>query len=445
VTQPDNSPTTGLRAGFIQAQKGGAAALGWTVLAAQIYSFVIYFVAGMPFRPWSFVKIGWLFLLSFSRVGLRVTLGGLFGSLLGPTTLAPTGGEIGVTIHVAFLSGTALACWLLFRAGRRAGRLCTLGIVSRALVGACVAIPYATIAFLGSFLAIVRFPGQNVPMISTVHLEALVFPLIMAGASGAMGALLSGSKRGAVVSSAIGGWRALVTALALSLVGLLVLGAIYPGGTSAYVRWLLGHGHLGPLAFAFQMLALPNHSSFMLAPAMGGCDTLAVGTSSLKLMCMNTFAGPHLSDLANVGSPSWVGARTPWAFRLFLLVPLLSTIAGGRWAARDAQGWSAQILTGTGAGLVFAALVLIASWAASVSVGGTIGPITLGPALKTTGALALAWGAVGGAAGGLSANWAQVGGSPVPDPGALVSGAPPLGEGDVGPEDRPDPPSPTSV
>jgi hypothetical protein len=236
-----------------------------------------------------------------------------------------------------------------------------------------------------------------------------------------------------------------VSALALSLVGLLVLGAIYPNGTSSYVRWLSGHGHLGPLTFALQLLALPNHASFILAPAMGGCDTLALAPHVFKVLCISTLAGPHLSDfLSQIGSPQ-PGVPTPWAFWLFLIVPSISTMAGARWAARGQLGWSGRVMSGTGAGLFFAAMVFIASWAAGIQVVAVTGQTRLGPALGTTAVLALAWGLVGGAVGGATARWAQVGGSPVPDPGELVSGAPPVGEGVVGPDDRPDPPSPTSV
>jgi hypothetical protein len=441
VRPPERAAGAGLAAATLQALKEGTAALGWTVLAAQVYSFIIYFVSGRPFRPWSFVKIGWLFLLSFSRVGLRLKVGGILGSLL----VGPSRGEVTITIHVAFLSGTALACWLLFRAGRRAGRSCGGALSIQTAAGAAVALPYAAVAYLGSYLAVLRFPDQNVPLVSAVRWEAFVFPLIMAGVSGAAGALIGGLQPGRMTSSAIGGWRAFVSALALSLVGLLVLGAIYPNGTSSYVRWLWGHGHLGPLTFALQLLALPNHASFILAPAMGGCDTLALAPHVFKVLCISTLAGPHLSDfLSQIGSPQ-PGVATPWAFWLFLIVPSISTVAGARWAARGQLGWSGRVMSGTGAGLFFAALVFIASWAAGIQVVAVTGPTRLGPALGTTAVLAIAWGLVGGAVGGSTARWAQVGGSPVPDPGELVSGAPPVGEGVVGPDDRPDPPSPTSV
>ncbi len=450
MRSPERPVTAGLRAGIRQALKGGAAALGWTVLAAQAYSFVIYFVAGRPFRPWSFVKIGWLFLLSFSRVGLRLKVAGVLGSLVTGTST----GELTYTVHLAFLTGTAFACWLLFRAGRRAGHLCEDPFLQRALTGAMVALPYALIAYLGAFLAVVRFPDQGVPLVRAITWEALAFPLVMAGVSGAAGSLLSGAGRGRVFRSIVGGWRAFVTALVLSLVGLLVLGAIYPGGTASYARWLSSHGHLGSLAFALQLLALPNHASFVLAPAMGGCDTLGVGAHGLKLLCTGSYALPHMVDslavFLGVTPQASDISSTAWPFWLLPAVPLVATVTGVRSVA-GGEGPAGRALVGLGAGSLFAVAVTIACWAAGVALlvpaEKASGPTTMwmGPALGRSAKLALAWGLLGGAVGGLTARWGQEGGSPVPDPGEPVSVAPPLGGGVVGPEDRPDPPNPTSV
>jgi hypothetical protein len=451
VKPPGRPTTSGLRAGIRQGLRGGTAALGWTVLAAQIYSFIIYFVAGRPFRPWSFVKIGWLFLLSFSRVGLRLKVGGVLGTLV---TGASTG-ELTYTVHLAFLTGTALACWLLFRAGRRAGRVCGEALLNRAVAGAAVAVPYAAFACLGSLVAVVRFPDQGVPMVSSVTWEAFVLPLVMAGVSGVAGALLGGSTRGRVALSIVGGWRAFVTALVLSLAGLLVLGAIYPGGTASYARWLSNHGHLGPLAFALQLLSLPNHATFILVPAMGGCDTLGAGMHALKIYCTGSYALPHMVDSLAV----FLGATplasdvssTAWPFWLLLAVPLPATVAGARWVARGEEGHAGRVLVGLGTGFAFAVAVTFASWVAGVALlvparaGSRPTTMWLGPALGQSAMLSLAWGLLGGAVGGLTARWRQEGGSPVPDPGAAESGAPPPGDELVGPEDRPDPPSPTSV
>ena len=448
----------GLRPAVLHALKGGTAALGWTALGAQAYSFLIYFVAGRPFRPWSFVKIGWLFLLSFSHVGLRVRFAGIFRYVF----RVPPNGEVASTVHLAFLSGTALACWLLFRAGRRAGQVGAGSPLARAAAGASVAIPYAAIAFMGSFLAVVRFPAQGVPWVGAVTWEAFVLPLAMAGISGGAGGLLSAGNRGRLARSVGGGWRAFVAAMGLSLVGLLVLGAIYPNGTAGYARFVSGHGHLGPLTFVLQLLALPNHAVLILAPAMGGCDGLGVGGHISRLLCIQKFAAPTLATFisqAAPGSEPSTYSATPWVFWLFLLVPLSATLAGGRWAGMD-QRWLARAALGSGAGLVFAGMVAVACWAATAEarLSSENGPISLslGPAIGATIGLALAWGVLGGALGGATAGWLQLGGRPVPDPGESEPGGLAPAEGPADPEDAdpvdpaapgepPDPARPTSA
>jgi hypothetical protein len=450
VKPPGRPTTSGLRAGIRQGLRGGTAALGWTVLAAQIYSFIIYFVAGRPFRPWSFVKIGWLFLLSFSRVGLRLTFRGVVAFVLSGSS--NSNAQISISLHLAFLSGTVLACWLLFRAGRRAGQVDAGSRLTRTAAGATVAIPYAAIAFIGSFLAVVRFPEQGVPLVTAIKWEALVLPLAMAAASGAVGGSLSRPSSGRLGESAIGGWRAFVAAIVLSLTGLLVLGVIYPSGTAGYARFVSGHGHIGFLTFVLQILALPNHAALILAPSMGGCDGLSIGSHSVRLLCTGKFAAPSLATFLSQLRPGSVAetfAATPWVFWLFMSVPLAATVVGGRRAGLSERDRWRRVAMGSGSGVVSAVALMALSWAATLDVQlpgqAGQGSIAFGPLITTTIGLALAWGVPGGAVGGLTARWRQEGGSPVPDPGEPESGAPPPGDELVGPEDRPDPPSPTSV
>jgi hypothetical protein len=427
----------------------GLVALGWTALAAEAYSFLVYFLAGMPFRPWSFVKIGWLYLLSFSRVGLRVTLGGTFSALID----RGSGGGATYVVHLAFLLGTALAAWLLFRAGRSAALRVEASPMRRAATGATVAIPYAGLAFLGSLVAVVRFPAQGVSLIRPVPWQALVFPLMMAAASGAAGGLAAATDRIAAARAGRrsirwvkGGWRAFLAGLVLSLVGLLILGALYPDSTGAYSRWLVLHGHTGALVFAHQVLSLPNHAMLVLAPAMGGCDTVAGGGHALRMLCPGSFVNPQLlpyipfirgvpeaQSLRDLGITS---GSTPVAFRLFLLVPLIATVIGGRSAASGLRQARERVLAGMGAGVVFSALVVAMAWAAGVVL--TLPPtsttpavrVRFGPELLPTGLLALAWGIAGGVIGALSARSQEGAAVPVPEP------VDPL---------EPDPPSPTSV
>jgi hypothetical protein len=432
-----------------EALRSGLIALGWVALAAEAFSFLIYFLAGRPFRPWSFVKIGWLYLLSFSRVGLRVTVGGPLSALI----KGGVGGETIYTVHLAFLLGTALAAWLLFRAGRSAALRADLSPLGRAATGAAVAIPYAGFAFLGSFLAVVRFPAQGVPLIRPIPWQALVFPLLMAAACGAAGGLAAAEERIRAnrigrwcVRSVSGGWRGLEAGLVLSVAGLLVLAVVYPDSTGAYSRWLALHGRTGALIFAHQVLSLPNHAMFILAPAMGSCDTVAGGGHAVRMLCPGSFVAPQLllyiplfhgvpSTLVQaVAGSAGVGissGSTPGVFRLFLLVPVVAATFGGRVAASGLRRLGERMAAGIGAGIVFAVLVGAVAWSARVAL--TLPPtssesavrVTLGPELVPTVLLALAWGIVGGALGGLSVGAQEGAAVPVPEPGEPVEVEPP--------------------
>src|SRR5439155_26839228 len=107
----------------------GFLALAFTAAVAEIAALAVYLAAGRPFRAWSFAKIGWLYLLSFSRVGLEVKLS--LDSILG----APAATSV-YRVHVAFLLGTAFAGWVLFRAGGAAALRVEGSEARRALSGA---------------------------------------------------------------------------------------------------------------------------------------------------------------------------------------------------------------------------------------------------------------------------------------------------------------------
>jgi hypothetical protein len=84
-------------------------------------------------------------------------------------------------------------------------------------------------------------------------------------------------------------------------------------------------------------------------------------------------------------------------------------VLGGRYAARKrARIKGEAIAMGAASGVVFAVLVVVGSWLASVSVaisspvGGlpANASVVIGPVVVTAGLLALAWGVLGGALGG---------------------------------------------
>ena len=124
----------------------------------------------------------------------------------------------------------------------------------------------------------------------------------------------------------------------------------------------------------------------------------------------------------------------PAGYWAFALVPLLATLAAGRWVATSVDGVIARLRAAVGAGVVFAALVGVGTWMTDVDVvvgrAGTPGTssFTLGARPVSTALLALIWGVVGGSVGSLTRRGRQDEGTPVP----------------VEPDD-PAPPSPTSV
>jgi hypothetical protein len=400
----------------LDALRRGLVALGWTMLAAEAWSFFIYFLAGRPFRPWSFVKIGWLYLLTFSRVGLDFTISRSLSAIVNP---GPAGESV-YRVHLAFLLGTVLAAWLLFRAGRALASRFESGPLRCAAVGSAVAPAYAVPLFLVSFLAVVRFPEQGVPGVRAVAWQALVFPLVMGVVCGAAGGLASASDeiRATPIGRWIvrwveGGWVGMLAGLTLAFAGLLVLAAIFPDSTGVYTRWLVRHGHVGALLFAHEVLSLPNHAMFVLAPSMGGCDTLSATGASAQMLCTGRFTSPEVLLYVPFvrGSPtgsdlSIVTGSLPSATRMLLLVPFAAAFLGARRGARGLERVKERLTAGIGAGIAFAALITVVAWASTASL--LIPPtaaepgnwIRLGPDVLRTAVLALGWGVGGGVLGG---------------------------------------------
>jgi hypothetical protein len=427
---------TGLRAALAVAIRGGLLAFVATAAVAQIPALAIeVFGGGLALS--TALKLGWFYELAFHRVGILVS------------------GESGFEAHlsVAFLTGTAVVVWMLFRAGRAAGAAASASsvrshVLAGALVGPVYALPIAVISGLvgvqlatgGTFVSgTVRFEG--------VVWQALVFPAVLGvvagGAGGAMGSLPADAR---VRAWLIGGWRMLLTALGLAAVGVLVLAALRPEGLATYSRAVSANGpRSAALLVGHHALLLPNQSFLVIAPSMGGCTSLSGPGGAVPLLCPGTLPAlddPGLvpavarGDVARTPAPDVPTRPMPPGYWAFLLVPAIATVGGGRWAARTWRGRSGgreRALRGAGAGVVFALLMGAGTWMASIDVGLTLNAtstptsFTLGASPFGTASLALAWGVIGGALGA----WlfgGQVEGTPVPvDP------------------DEPVPPSPTSV
>jgi len=242
------------------------------------------------------------------------------------------------------------------------------------------------------------------------------------------------------------GWRMLLSALGLAAVGVLLLAAVRPQGLATYSRVVSVNGpRSAVLLVGHHALLLPNQSFLVVAPSMGGCTSVSGPGGTVPLVCPGTLpalddpglvAAVARGDVARPSAPNVPTRSMPAGYSVFLLVPAIATVGGGRWAGRTGRGRSSgreRALRGAGAGVVFAVLMGAGTWMAVIDVGLMLNATTT-PALFTLGAspvgtasLALVWGVVGGALGALLVG-GQDEGTPVP----------------VEP-DEPVPPSPTSV
>jgi hypothetical protein len=206
-----------------------------------------------------------------------------------------------------------------------------------------------------------------------------------------------------------GGWTMLVVGLGLSVLALGALGAARPADASAFLHGVFAAGPVaGTGVLLLSIAGLPNAAAWVLQPAMG--------------------AGGSLPPYCFVSYGSMVGHRLPgglhdqfWGFPVlgpgpraylsFLVVPLLAVVAGSIRAVRKADVYTGKEGSAVGAmaGAVFAVLftLVLALVTVTVRMGGPLADVTsgfyrYGPYPAYGFGLALAWGAVGGAAiGGL--------------------------------------------
>ena len=235
-----------------------------TTIAAQIVPISIdVFGGGLALS--TALKLGWFYELAFHKVAIDVT-----GS----------GGATG-RVSLAFLSGTGLAIWVLFRAGRTAARRAGPSFGARVLAGAMVGPVYALpIAVITSFVRLQLHTGgffapETVGFHGVVW-QAFALPALLGiGAGGVAGALDSWPRDSRGHAWLVGGWRGLLGALGLAAIGVLVLAAVRPQGTTDYARVVSSNGpRVAALLLGHHALLLPNQSFFVLAPSMGGCTEL---------------------------------------------------------------------------------------------------------------------------------------------------------------------------
>ena len=147
---------------------------------------------------------------------------------------------------------------------------------------------------------------------------------------------------------------------------------------------------------------------------------------SHDLLCLDRIprgADPATWLLAELGRAegSPPVAPMPAIARSFVLVPAAAVVLGVRRAARQASASTAAgaAVIGAGAGIAFAALVVVTSLAGSLwlsvpTTGGTTRTVAFGPDPVSTTLAALAWGVVGGAVGGRGGATMALGQPPSP-------------------------------
>jgi hypothetical protein len=381
--------------------------------------------AGLPFD--AVLRIGAMYLGPFHHVAvvfegdLDVDLSQLPGSRI------PEGASVVLEFGVALLAVTGLAVWLLFRAGRASAFGIGPGV--RALTGARVALGYAPPILLIALIVGFEQPNQIGSFVAVgvrVSLsawQALVFPLAIAAVAGAAGGVWSwagAAERAAAVRVRAllgGGWVMFLLALGLSYAGLLVAGIVQPDepvalatpSTAQYYTRVFDPPALGAVALGHHVALVPNEALWTLVPASGACDVVH-GSERGDFLCYGSFPSTSAGGSTTFGS-------APAGYLLFLLVPAIATVLGGRRASMRSgrDGWSA-VVDGAAAGVVYGVLVGVGCLFASItlsyaaSAGADVGGrLWIGPDPVWGTIAALGWGIVGGAIGAASARlrWSE--------------------------------------
>ena len=379
------------------------------------------------------VRVGALYLGPFHHVALVFEGDLAVDASRLPGANLPGDGSATVELGVALLAVTALAVWLLFRAGRVSAFGDRLGV--RALTGSRVALGYAPPVLLVALLVRFEEPvelGSFVTgdvRISLSAWQALVFPFAIAALAGASGGVWSWASSApdpsAVRTRAVlgGGWRMFLFALALSYLGLFVAGIAQPDeavalatpSTARYVDTVFERPGLGSAIVAHHLALSPNEAIWTFVPGAGACDVIR-GSERSDLLCYGRFPSFAASSEVTFGN-------APPGYLAFLLVPAIATIVGGRWAGSVSErSGVAAAAVGAGAGAVFAVVMLGAIVASSITLSygaapdavGRGGHLRIGPDPLTGTLVALAWGVIGGSLGGATSGFTRSRGVRIP-------------------------------
>jgi len=373
--------------------------------------FLPVFVAGQALAWLTYAASRWYHPYSWFKIGLAETL----SSVRVPFTVSRDAGSPGPgapgRLVVATGALTILVLVLAYRAGREQARAFERRPGAAAIAGSAIGLGVAVPMFVIAFPVTLGFPQFGIERLEPGLWQAFVMPLVVSGVAGAAGGAAVardavqervGSR---VVAAVVGGATAMWWGIVGAFLAILLVGAISPGPTGAYARFVSRTGGSGAATVIEHASLLPNQSALVLSVAMGTHATLSVGGEPAVVVSREGIDASHGAGVllaAYAGAQSNTASFPAW-FWAFLLVPLAATVLGGRAAAGDERRRGERALRGAAGGVVFAILCVGAAWAAGIEVPAwadvTNGGATLGVPLATTGVLALAWGVVGGALG----------------------------------------------
>jgi len=374
--------------------------------------FLPVFVAGQALAWLTYAASRWYHPYSWFKIGLAETL----SSVRVPFTASASGSGVpgpGAPGRLVVATGalTIAVLVLAYRAGREQARAFERRPGAAAVAGSAIAPGVALPMLVIAFPVTLGFPQFGIDRLEPVLWQAFAMPLVVSGAAGAAGGAAVARDAleqrvgprviGAVVGGATASWWGIVGAF----IAVLLVAAVSPGPTGAYARFVSRTGGSGAATVIEHAALLPNQSALVLPLAMGARATLSVGGEPAVVLSRE---GVDASQGAGVLLAAYAGAQGnaasfPEWFWAFLLVPLVATVLGGHAAAGAERRRGERALRGAAGGVVFAALCVVAAWAARIEVPAwadlTNGGATLGVPLLTTGGLALAWGVLGGALG----------------------------------------------
>lgn len=340
-----------------------------------------------------------------------------------PPGEAPFGASFEFSATVTLMLGLAIAGYLLFRAGKWVADGAGGAGWFAGLHGVQVALFYAVLVLVLGFLAgleipvsdISGSPGQGPQSVSVNPslLGAFWMPFLiatLAAGAGALSGRVSPRERPVrlILAGISGGWRAAWLAVALASIGFLIVAALNPDVTRAYLELVPGGGLSRALTVVGTLLFLPNVGTGIAAAAMGGSINIAALGDSCAVISFFQFPHGIAEPTPGASCPlPFALGPAPFQYFLFVLVPLAATIAGG-WLAAQRSGAS-EMEDGAIAGATIALPYALWLWALALvarvgyaAVAGIPFEVRawIGPGLLSTVLIALVWGVAGGAIGG---------------------------------------------